>query len=79
MFCQGSDTSVHAWSSSPMPTRMPAARIAGRSAVPLARRPLEAGCHDIDAPPAAACAMISGVVWMKCPKTMSGPRAPASR
>ena len=40
---------------------------------------MDAGCHDIDAPPATDSAMISGVVWMKCPNMSPRPSAPWSR
>ena len=47
--------------------------------MPDARRPFDAGCHDIAAPASAASRMISSVVWMKWPNIIPDPRAPASR
>ncbi len=41
--------------------------------MPEARRPFEAGCHDMPLPAAAARSMISGVVWMKWPKISDRP------
>ena len=43
-----------------------------------ASRLFEVGCQLIVAPALAARRTMSGVVWMKCPKMKSGPRAPAS-